>query len=99
MEGWRERLDMEDLRALLDSSPSTWESGVNNDLQPAALALRPNLAAVIDGLRAAGAVTAGVSGSGPTCFGVFADRGVAEATAEAIPGAFVTSLRERRARQ
>jgi 4-diphosphocytidyl-2-C-methyl-D-erythritol kinase len=95
MEGWREQLDTEDVRAALDSDSSTWEAAFENDLQPAALALRPELAAVIDGLRAAGALAARVSGSGPTCFGLFADRAAAEATAEAMPGALVTSLRER----
>ena len=95
MEGWREWLDTEAVRAVLDSQPPGWETSFQNDLQPAALALRPELAAVIDGLRAAGGLAAGVSGSGPTCFGLFADRRTAEATAEAIPGALVTSLRER----
>jgi 4-diphosphocytidyl-2-C-methyl-D-erythritol kinase len=95
MQGWRERLDLDALRALLDSSPSTWEGAFENDLQPAALALRPELAAVIDGLHAAGGLAAGVSGSGPTCLALFADRSRAEATADAFPGALVTSLRER----
>jgi 4-diphosphocytidyl-2-C-methyl-D-erythritol kinase len=95
MEGWREPLDLDAVRAVLDSGPATWETGFENDLQPAALALRPELAAVIEGLRAAGAMVAGVSGSGPTCFGLFADAPAAAATAEAIPGALVSGLRER----
>src|ERR687896_1234451 len=95
MEGWREQLDVEAVRATVDSGPSSWELVFENDLQPAALALRPELASVIDRLRAAGALVARVSGSGPTCFGLFADRNAAEATAEAMPGALVTSLRER----
>jgi 4-diphosphocytidyl-2-C-methyl-D-erythritol kinase len=93
--GWRERLDPDHVRAVLDSNPSTWEALAENDLQPAALALRPELAAFIDGLRSAGALAAGVSGSGPTCFGLFADPSVAEAAGGAIPGALVTRLRER----
>ena len=95
MEGWREFLDVEAVRAAVDSDPSSWETEFENDLQQAALATRPELAAVITGLRAAGAVVARVSGSGPTCFGLFADGSAAEATAEAMPGALVTSLRER----
>jgi 4-diphosphocytidyl-2-C-methyl-D-erythritol kinase len=95
MEGWREPLDLDAVRAVLDSGPSTWETGFENDLQPAALALRPELAAVIESLRAAGALVAGVSGSGPTCFGLYEDLRAAAATAEAIPGALVSSLRER----
>lgn len=95
MEGWRKQLDIEAVRATLDSDSSSWELAFENDLQPAALALRPGLVSVIDRLRAAGALVARVSGSGPTCFGLFADRSAAEATAEAMPGALVTSLRER----
>lgn len=95
MEAWREELDVEAVRASIDSDPSSWELAFENDLQPAALALRPELVSVIDRLRAAGALVARVSGSGPTCFGLFADRSAAEATADAIPGALVTSLRER----
>jgi 4-diphosphocytidyl-2-C-methyl-D-erythritol kinase len=95
MEGWRERLDAEAVRAAVDSDPSSWETAFENDLQPAALALRPELALVTAGLRAAGALVARVSGSGPTCFGLFADRSAAEATAEAMPDALVTNLRER----
>jgi 4-diphosphocytidyl-2-C-methyl-D-erythritol kinase len=95
MEGWREQVDVEAVRATLDSDPSSWELAFENDLQPAALALRPELVSVIDRLRAAGALVARVSGSGPTCFGLFADRAAAEATAKAMPGALVTSLRLR----
>jgi 4-diphosphocytidyl-2-C-methyl-D-erythritol kinase len=95
MEGWREVLDVEAVRAAVDSDPSSWETSFENDLQQAALSMRPELAAVIAGLRAAGALVARVSGSGPTCFGLFADRSAAEATAEAMPGALVTSLHER----
>jgi 4-diphosphocytidyl-2-C-methyl-D-erythritol kinase len=95
MKGWREHLDAEAVRAAVDSDPSSWETAFENDLQPAALSMRPELAVVIEGLRAAGALVARVSGSGPTCFGLFADRSAAEATAEAMPGALVTNLRER----
>jgi 4-diphosphocytidyl-2-C-methyl-D-erythritol kinase len=94
-EGWREFLDVEEVRAALDSDPSSWELAFENDLQPAALAMRPELASVIDRLRAAGAIVARVSGSGPTCFGLFGDPSAAQATAEAMPGALVTSLRKR----
>ena len=54
-----------------------------NDLQPAALALRPELADVLDELRSVGATGALVSGSGPTCFGLFPDREAAAAAVEA----------------
>jgi 4-diphosphocytidyl-2-C-methyl-D-erythritol kinase len=64
-----------------------------NDLQPAALALRPELGAVLGSLRGAGAMGALVSGSGPTCFGLFADRDRAEAVATRIEGALAAGLR------
>lgn len=42
-----------------------------NDLEPAALSLRPEIAGALDAVRGAGAVHAMVSGSGPTVFGLF----------------------------
>jgi 4-diphosphocytidyl-2-C-methyl-D-erythritol kinase len=44
-----------------------------NDLEPAALSLRPELAKLLDAGRAAGALGAMVSGSGPTCLFLAAD--------------------------
>jgi 4-diphosphocytidyl-2-C-methyl-D-erythritol kinase len=67
---------------------------LDNDLQPAVLALRPELDAVLDQLRAGGALAVLVSGSGPTCFGLFADRSAAQAAAVEVPGAIVTELRQ-----
>jgi 4-diphosphocytidyl-2-C-methyl-D-erythritol kinase len=93
MEGWRDALDADRLRELARDSGISLASAVENDLQPAALALRPELETVLGHLRGAGALGALVSGSGPTCFGLFADRPVAEAAAAAIPGALVTALR------
>jgi 4-diphosphocytidyl-2-C-methyl-D-erythritol kinase len=42
-----------------------------NDLEPAALSLRPEIGRALDAVREAGAVGAMVSGSGPTVFGLF----------------------------
>ncbi len=42
-----------------------------NDLEPAALSLRPEIARALDAVREAGAEHAMVSGSGPTVFGLF----------------------------
>jgi 4-diphosphocytidyl-2-C-methyl-D-erythritol kinase len=42
-----------------------------NDLEPAALSLRPEIGPAIEAVRAAGASHAMVSGSGPTVFGVY----------------------------
>jgi 4-diphosphocytidyl-2-C-methyl-D-erythritol kinase len=66
---------------------------LGNDLQPAALALRPELGSVLVSLRGAGALGALVSGSGPTCFALFENRAAAEAAAARFAGAVVTSLR------
>jgi 4-diphosphocytidyl-2-C-methyl-D-erythritol kinase len=42
-------------------------ANLHNDLEPAALSLRPSLQAVLDRGRTAGALAGIVSGSGPTC--------------------------------
>jgi 4-diphosphocytidyl-2-C-methyl-D-erythritol kinase len=91
--GWREHLDPAAVRAIAEADPSTWM--LENDLQAAALSLRPELAAVLDELRSAGALAALVSGSGPTCFGLFGDLAAARAAAEAMAGAIAVRLRAR----
>ena len=65
---------------------------LSNDLQEAALSLRPELHDTLERVRDAGALGALVSGSGPTVFGVFASREDAERAAPAIPGALVTMV-------
>ncbi|GAA0399717.1 4-(cytidine 5'-diphospho)-2-C-methyl-D-erythritol kinase [Microbispora corallina] len=55
------------LAALRKGDPHALGRALTNDLQPAALELRPALAATLDAGRAAGALGALVSGSGPTC--------------------------------
>ncbi|MFE6619523.1 4-(cytidine 5'-diphospho)-2-C-methyl-D-erythritol kinase [Streptomyces sp. NPDC057740] len=54
------------LDALAKGDPDALAAAVSNDLQPAALSLFPELADTLDAGRAAGALTALVSGSGPT---------------------------------
>ena len=66
---------------------------MDNDLQPAALSLRPDLQDRLDALIDAGALGAAVSGSGPTCFGLFDDRAAAEAVAAKLDGAIAAGLR------
>jgi 4-diphosphocytidyl-2-C-methyl-D-erythritol kinase len=51
--------------------PETW---VRNDLGAVAIKRFPQLAALLNALRDAGALTQGVSGSGPTLFGLFSSR-------------------------
>ena len=55
------------LSALRAGDPTTLGPALANDLQPAALSLRPALRQVIDVGRDHGAMGAVVSGSGPTC--------------------------------
>ncbi len=63
---------------------------VANDLQDAAIALRPELADVITELRGRGALAAAVSGSGPTVFAITPDRTAGERVAAGIPEAILT---------
>jgi 4-diphosphocytidyl-2-C-methyl-D-erythritol kinase len=91
--GHAAELDPEPLRRLAAGSAEGLAGGLENDLEAPALSLRPELAEAIAALRAAGALGAQVSGSGPTTFGVFAERAAAERAAAGIPGAIVTRLR------
>lgn len=60
---------------------------VDNALEPAILALRPELSSLPNLLRQAGALAAAFTGSGPTCFGIFASFTAAEAAAEELTAA------------
>jgi 4-diphosphocytidyl-2-C-methyl-D-erythritol kinase len=86
-------LDPAPLRALAAGPPAQLAAALHNDLEPAALSLRPELAGALDALRAEGAPAAAVSGSGPTCFALFEKRGDAQRAAAAIPGALGVALR------
>jgi 4-diphosphocytidyl-2-C-methyl-D-erythritol kinase len=92
--GGRERLDPDPLRRLaVAASPAELAHSLENDLQPAALALRPRLTDTLERLRRAGALGAVVSGSGPTCFGLFEERAAAERAAASLDGALVAAFR------
>jgi 4-diphosphocytidyl-2-C-methyl-D-erythritol kinase len=91
--GSRRSLDPEPLRQLAAAGPAELGAALENDLQQAALSLRPDLSVRLERLSSAGALGAAVSGSGPTCFGLFADRRTAEEAAASIPGALVSELR------
>ena len=67
----RPALDAARLRGLAARPLYELAANLENDLEGAALALRPELAERLDMLREAGALTARVTGSGPTVFGVF----------------------------
>jgi 4-diphosphocytidyl-2-C-methyl-D-erythritol kinase len=66
------------------ASPLSYPDLLVNDLEPAALSLRPDIGAALDALRGAGAAVAILSGSGPTAVGLFPDLAAAEAAAETI---------------
>ncbi|UXY37259.1 4-(cytidine 5'-diphospho)-2-C-methyl-D-erythritol kinase [Streptomyces albidocamelliae] len=72
------------LEALAKGDPDALASAVSNDLQPAALSLFPELADTLAAGRAAGALTALLSGSGPTTAFLARDAGSAEKVAEAL---------------
>jgi 4-diphosphocytidyl-2-C-methyl-D-erythritol kinase len=72
----RESVPLGDLLAIL--------CAVRNDLEPAAVRLSPEIARLREHMHALGAAAVGMSGSGPTVFGVFRS----EAEAERAEGAF-----------
>ena len=92
-EGWRERLDPAPLRQLAGAGAghprgrARERPGARRDRAAARRRRRAG------GPEAAGALGAGVSGSGPTCFGLFESGDAAERAAKAIPGAIATRLR------
>ncbi|MEE1929472.1 4-(cytidine 5'-diphospho)-2-C-methyl-D-erythritol kinase [Streptomyces sp. TRM 70351] len=72
------------LAALRDGDAAALAAALANDLQPAALSLRPALADTLAAGRAAGALAALVSGSGPTCAFLTADASAATEVAGAL---------------
>ena len=89
----RPTLDPDAVRALAARPLPELAAALENDLQAAALSLRPDLEEPLNRLRGAGALAALVTGSGPTTFGVFADRAAAERASETIAGSVVSTLR------
>ena len=67
----RAELDAERVRELAARPLHELAAVLENDLEGAAVSLRPELGDRMDRLRQAGALTARVTGSGPTVFGVF----------------------------
>ncbi|MEL5958170.1 4-(cytidine 5'-diphospho)-2-C-methyl-D-erythritol kinase [Streptomyces sp. CLV115] len=72
------------LAALRTGAPAALAEALSNDLQPAALSLRPSLADTLAAGTAAGALAALVSGSGPTTAFLVADEESARKVAEAL---------------
>ncbi|MFF4222746.1 4-(cytidine 5'-diphospho)-2-C-methyl-D-erythritol kinase [Streptomyces abikoensis] len=72
------------LAALRTGDATALAAAVSNDLQPAAVSLRPSLAATLAAGEEAGALAAMVSGSGPTTAFLTAGEAEAEKVAEAL---------------
>ena len=91
--GGRGALDPERLRALGGADAAAVARAAENDLEPPALSLRPELQPTLDRLAAQGALAARLSGSGPTAFGIFDGEEAAQRAAAAIPGSTITRTR------
>ena len=78
--------DTELLRALRAGDPRAIARHLVNDLEPAALALRPRLRGVLEAGTELGALAGLVSGSGPTCVFLAEDREGAIALAAEMAG-------------
>ncbi len=79
----------ERLRAVAPgASPLDYTELLVNDLEQAAISLRPRIAEALAALEGVGAGRAVVTGSGPTAVGLFADIAAAEAAAAALPPRF-----------
>jgi 4-diphosphocytidyl-2-C-methyl-D-erythritol kinase len=72
------------------ATPLAFADLLVNDLQPAALALRPRIAMALESLLDAGATQALISGSGPTAFGLFPDLAAAEAASRELDSRAIT---------
>jgi 4-diphosphocytidyl-2-C-methyl-D-erythritol kinase len=93
LSAWRSELDRERLFELAARPLPALADAVENDLQPAALSLRPELERSLAALLESGALAAALTGSGPTAFGLFATDIEAETAAGGIEDAIVTRAR------
>jgi len=86
----RADVELDDLTARLrevagaGASPLDYSDLLVNDLESAALSLRPDIGGALEALRAAGAPKAILSGSGPTAVGLFGDLDAATVAAERL---------------
>jgi 4-diphosphocytidyl-2-C-methyl-D-erythritol kinase len=92
----RPRLDPDALRALAAAPLAAFARGLENDLEPAALQLRPELTQTLAALTEAGALAARITGSGPTAYGVFESEAAAGSAAALLSNSIVTPLRDSR---
>jgi 4-diphosphocytidyl-2-C-methyl-D-erythritol kinase len=73
-------------------SPLGYREHLVNDLQPAAISLRPEIEEALGGLEDAGAAHAMVTGSGPTAFGLYPTVDAAVAAAEGLREEFPAAI-------
>jgi 4-diphosphocytidyl-2-C-methyl-D-erythritol kinase len=74
------------------ASPLEYTELLVNDLEHAALSLRPEIAEALVALEQAGAARALLTGSGPTAFGLFPDLAAAESAADSLPPRFTEPI-------
>lgn len=74
------------------ASPLAYVELLVNDLEQAAVSLRPEIAEALDALREAGAARAMLTGSGPTAVGLFEDMAGADAAASALPPRYAHAI-------
>jgi 4-diphosphocytidyl-2-C-methyl-D-erythritol kinase len=73
-------------------SPLRYLELLENDLQEAALSLRPGIGNALAALREVGAERALVTGSGPTAFGLFADVARADRAADSLSPRYASAV-------
>jgi 4-diphosphocytidyl-2-C-methyl-D-erythritol kinase len=78
--------------AVEDASPLEYASLLRNDLEQAAVSLRPQIAEALDALEEAGARRAMVAGSGPTAVGIFDDMVAADRAATTLPPRYANAV-------
>jgi 4-diphosphocytidyl-2-C-methyl-D-erythritol kinase len=74
------------------ASPLEYADMLVNDLEQAAISLRPEIAEALAALDEAGAAHSMVTGSGPTAVGLFEDMVAADAAASALPPRYAHAL-------
>ena len=76
-------------------SPLDYREHLVNDLQAAAIALRPEIEEALRALEEAGAAHAMVTGSGPTAFGLYRTEAEATSAADELRGQFPEAIATR----
>lgn len=74
------------------ASPLDYPELLVNDLEQAAISLRPRIAEALAALEEVGAERAMVTGSGPTAFGIFGDIAAADAAISALPPRYANAI-------